>query len=83
MSQYDSQTDDVGPGFLDAAHRTVREGVQGYLIGFALATVLTVHNRYAPYLASGNPGGAHRPRHRADRRAPGILSAYHYRSRQH
>lgn len=33
---------DVAPGFMDAEVHTVREGIQGYLIGLALAVVLTV-----------------------------------------
>jgi cytochrome o ubiquinol oxidase subunit IV len=38
--------DDVGPGFMDAADHSVREGVQGYLIGFVLAALLTVASFY-------------------------------------
>ena len=37
---------DVGPGFMEAGERSVREGVQGYLIGLALATLLTVASFY-------------------------------------
>lgn len=33
---------DVGPGFMDAADHSVREGIQGYLTGFILAVLLTV-----------------------------------------
>jgi cytochrome o ubiquinol oxidase subunit IV len=35
-------TGDVAPGFMDAADHSVREGVQGYLIGFVLAALLTL-----------------------------------------
>ncbi|HEY3910982.1 MAG TPA: cytochrome o ubiquinol oxidase subunit IV [Stellaceae bacterium] len=38
---------DVAPGFMDAPGRSVRQGVQGYLIGLALAAVLTVASFYA------------------------------------
>lgn len=37
---------DVGPGFMDAADHSIREGVQGYLIGFVLAALLTVASFY-------------------------------------
>ena len=39
--------DDVGPGFLDAADHSVRQGIQGYVIGLALAVLLTVASFYA------------------------------------
>jgi cytochrome o ubiquinol oxidase operon protein cyoD len=39
--------DDAGPGFLDASDHTVREGIQGYVIGLALATLLTIASFYA------------------------------------
>jgi cytochrome o ubiquinol oxidase operon protein cyoD len=39
--------DDVGPGFLDAADHGVRQGIQGYVIGLALAVLLTVASFYA------------------------------------
>jgi cytochrome o ubiquinol oxidase operon protein cyoD len=42
----DKFTGDVGPGFMDAAGHTVRTGVQGYVIGFLLAVVLTVASFY-------------------------------------
>jgi len=32
---------DVGPGFMEAADHSVREVVQGYLMGFVLAALLT------------------------------------------
>ena len=38
---------DVAPGFMDAPGRTIRQGVRGYLIGLALAAVLTVASFYA------------------------------------
>ncbi len=38
--------DDVGPGFMEAADRSVREGVQGYVIGLVLAVLLTVASFY-------------------------------------
>ncbi len=34
--------DDVGPGFMDAADHSIRQGVEGYLIGLAIAAALTV-----------------------------------------
>lgn len=37
----DPHADDVGPGFMDAAGHSVREGIQGYLIGLGLAILLT------------------------------------------
>lgn len=37
---------DVGPGFMDAADHSVREGIQGYLTGFVLAALLTVASFY-------------------------------------
>jgi cytochrome o ubiquinol oxidase operon protein cyoD len=43
----DRSTDDVGPGFLDAADHGVRQGIQGYVIGLALAVLLTVASFYA------------------------------------
>ena len=36
-----SNANDVAPGFMDAAGRTVRQGVLSYLIGFVLAAALT------------------------------------------
>ena len=39
--------DDVGPDFLDAADHGVRQGIQGYVIGLALAVLLTVASFYA------------------------------------
>jgi cytochrome o ubiquinol oxidase subunit IV len=43
----DRSADDVGPGFLDAADHGVRQGIQGYVIGLALAVLLTVASFYA------------------------------------
>ena len=37
---------DVGPGFMEAADHSVREGVQGYFLGFVLASALTVASFY-------------------------------------
>jgi cytochrome o ubiquinol oxidase subunit IV len=42
----DPHADDVGPGFMDAASHTVREGIQGYLIGLGLAVLLTAASFY-------------------------------------
>jgi cytochrome o ubiquinol oxidase operon protein cyoD len=42
----DRSADDVGPGFLDAADHGVRQGIQGYVIGLALAVLLTVASFY-------------------------------------
>ncbi len=38
--------DDVAPGAMEAAGRSIREGVQGYLIGLVLAVLLTVASFY-------------------------------------
>jgi cytochrome o ubiquinol oxidase subunit IV len=37
---------DVGPGFMDAVGVTVREGIARYVIGFVLASALTVASFY-------------------------------------
>ena len=37
---------DVGPGFMDAAELTIREGIARYIIGFVLACVLTAASFY-------------------------------------
>jgi cytochrome o ubiquinol oxidase subunit IV len=37
---------DVGPGFMEAADRSVSESVQGYLLGLLLASLLTVASFY-------------------------------------
>ena len=37
---------DVGPGFMDAADHSIREGIQGYLMGLTLAALLTVASFY-------------------------------------
>jgi len=37
---------DVGPGFIESSDHSVREGIQGYLSGFALAALLTVASFY-------------------------------------
>jgi cytochrome o ubiquinol oxidase subunit IV len=37
---------DVGPGFMAAADHSVREGIQGYVLGFVLASLLTVASFY-------------------------------------
>jgi cytochrome o ubiquinol oxidase subunit IV len=37
---------DIGPGFMNAAPESIRESVQGYLIGFVLAALLTVASFY-------------------------------------
>lgn len=39
-------TEDVGPGFIEATGETIREGIQVYLIGFVLASALTVGSFY-------------------------------------
>jgi cytochrome o ubiquinol oxidase operon protein cyoD len=46
MTYDNGRSGDVGPGFMDAAHRSVGEGIQGYLIGLALAAVLTAASFY-------------------------------------
>ncbi len=38
--------EDVAPGVIDAEEYTVREGIQGYLIGLLLATLLTAVSFY-------------------------------------
>jgi cytochrome o ubiquinol oxidase subunit IV len=37
---------DIGPGFMNAAPESIRESVQGYVIGFVLASLLTVASFY-------------------------------------
>src|SRR5262245_5448596 len=37
---------DVGPGFMDAAEMTIREGIARYVIGFVLASALTAASFY-------------------------------------
>jgi len=37
---------DVGPGFMEAADHSVREGIQGYVMGLALAALLTIASFY-------------------------------------
>ena len=37
---------DVGPGFMDAAGLTIREGVARYAVGFVLASALTAASFY-------------------------------------
>ena len=46
MSDQGWQDGDVGPGFMEAAHRSVGEGIRGYLIGLVLASALTVASFY-------------------------------------
>jgi cytochrome o ubiquinol oxidase subunit IV len=43
---HERDTEDVGPGFIEATDRTIREGIQGYLIGLVLASLLTVASFY-------------------------------------
>jgi cytochrome o ubiquinol oxidase subunit IV len=42
----ESNADDVAPGFMDAADHSIRRGIQGYLIGLALAVALTLASFY-------------------------------------
>lgn len=42
----EGNTGDVGPGFMEAADHSVREGVQGYVLGLLLASMLTVASFY-------------------------------------
>jgi cytochrome o ubiquinol oxidase operon protein cyoD len=37
---------DVGPGYMETVDHGAREGIQGYLIGLALAAILTVGSFY-------------------------------------
>ena len=37
---------DVGPGFMDAAGLTIREGIARYAVGFVLASALTAASFY-------------------------------------
>jgi cytochrome o ubiquinol oxidase subunit IV len=39
--------DDVAPGFADAADASIRQGIQGYLLGFVFSVVLTAMSFYA------------------------------------
>jgi cytochrome o ubiquinol oxidase subunit IV len=45
----DRNGDEVAPGFMDAAHRSVGEGIRGYLTGLALSVVLTAASFYVLY----------------------------------
>jgi cytochrome o ubiquinol oxidase subunit IV len=40
---------DVAPGYMDATERNVRQGIESYLIGLALAALLTVASFYVAY----------------------------------
>lgn len=42
----DEDFGDVGPGYMETADHGAREGIQGYLIGLALAAVLTAGSFY-------------------------------------
>jgi cytochrome o ubiquinol oxidase operon protein cyoD len=42
----DPKVEDVAPGAIDAEEYTMREGIQGYLIGLLLATLLTIVSFY-------------------------------------
>ncbi len=42
----DPNVEDVAPGVIDAEEYTIREGIQGYLIGLFLATLLTFVSFY-------------------------------------
>jgi cytochrome o ubiquinol oxidase subunit IV len=46
-ANHEPDADDVAPGFMDAADRTIRQGIEGYLIGLVLAALLTVASFYA------------------------------------
>lgn len=43
---HERDMEDVGPGFIEARERTIREGIQGYLLGLVLAALLTVASFY-------------------------------------
>ena len=43
---HERDMEDVGPGFIEATDRSIREGIQGYLIGLVLASLLTVASFY-------------------------------------
>jgi cytochrome o ubiquinol oxidase subunit IV len=45
----DRNADDVGPGFMDATHRSIGQGIRGYLIGLALSVLLTAASFYVLY----------------------------------
>ena len=42
----DPNVEDVAPGAIDAEEYTIREGIQGYVIGLLLATLLTIVSFY-------------------------------------
>ncbi len=44
--EIEREADDVGPGFMEAGDHTVREGIQGYVLGFILAVALTAASFY-------------------------------------
>ena len=41
-SDFERNTDDVAPGFMEGAEGTVAHGIEGYLIGLVFAALLTV-----------------------------------------
>ena len=45
----DRSADDVAPGFMDATHRSIGQGIRGYLIGLALSVLLTAASFYVVY----------------------------------
>lgn len=46
---YDGNADDVAPGFMDATRRSVRQGIQSYVVGLVPATLLTAASFYVAY----------------------------------
>ena len=46
---HESERDDVGPGFMDATHTSVAEGIRAYLIGLGLSVLLTAASFYVLY----------------------------------
>ena len=46
FDEHGSGAGDVGPGFLEAAGRSVRTGVRGYVTGLGLAILLTAASFY-------------------------------------
>jgi cytochrome o ubiquinol oxidase subunit IV len=50
-NELDPNAGDVGPGVTEAADYSVRAGIEGYLIGLALAVLLTI----ASFYVAGTP----------------------------
>ena len=77
---------DTAPGDERAGGREVAEGIFGYLVGLALAILITVVAFFISGTSAGlgtqHPDRAGGAGDRADRRAPGLLHPHHHRAGQ-